>query len=402
MPGFQSSALLAALASATTVAAHGHVTNIVINGLSYQGYDPFTFPYETDPPTVVGWTASDTDNGFVAPDSYTTGDIICHKTATNAGGHAQVAAGDSISLQWDTWPESHKGPMIDYLAACNGDCETADKTTLEFFKIDEVGLLDSTTAPGTWGSDVLIENNNTWLVQIPADLKAGNYVLRHETIALHSAGSENGAQNYPQCFNLEVTGSGTTVPEGVLGTELYTSTDAGIVINIYTTGITYDIPGPTLMAGVSASVAQVSSEITASASATAAGATGAVSSAASAATTTSSPVSVATTATTASSSATVVSTVSIPASVATTSAAQAATSTAVQPTTTLVTLTRATSTTPAAVTSAPASSAAASGAVGAQSLYGQCGGINWTGATACAAGSSCNSYNPYYYQCISA
>ncbi|KAI1263719.1 carbohydrate-binding module family 1 protein [Xylariaceae sp. FL1019] len=410
MPGFQSSALLAALASATTVVAHGHVTNIVINGLSYQGYDPTTFPYETDPPTVVGWTASDTDNGFVAPDAYTSGDIICHISATNAGGHAQVAAGDSISIQWDTWPESHKGPMIDYLAACNGDCESADKTALEFFKIDEVGLLDSTTAPGTWGSDILIENNNTWLVQIPADLKAGNYVLRHETIALHSAGSENGAQNYPQCFNLEVTGSGTTVPEGVLGTELYTPTDAGIEINIYTTGISYVIPGPTLIAGVSASVEQVSSEITASASAIVGSGT-ATASSASAATTTSSPASAATTTSSSASVATTVSSavssvVTTTAAQDSTSASQAATSTAVQPTTTLITSTRiasstTTAPTTAAVTSAPTSVTSASGVVGAQSLYGQCGGSNWTGPTACGEG-SCTSYNPYYYQCVSA
>ncbi len=35
-------------------------------------------------------------------------------------------------------------------------------------------------------------------------------------------------------------------------------------------------------------------------------------------------------------------------------------------------------------------------------LYGQCGGINWTGPTCCPSGSSCqtNSDNPYYSQCV--
>lgn len=42
-------------------------------------------------------------------------------------------------------------------------------------------------------------NNNTGSLTIPSDLKAGNYVLRHEIIALHSAGQEDGAQAYPQC-----------------------------------------------------------------------------------------------------------------------------------------------------------------------------------------------------------
>ncbi|KAG6826088.1 hypothetical protein H0H93_016823 [Arthromyces matolae] len=33
-------------------------------------------------------------------------------------------------------------------------------------------------------------------------------------------------------------------------------------------------------------------------------------------------------------------------------------------------------------------------------LYGQCGGINWTGATTCVSGSVCTYQNPYYSQCL--
>ncbi|OBT53090.1 hypothetical protein VE04_05425 [Pseudogymnoascus sp. 24MN13] len=65
-------------------------------------------------------------------------------------------------------------------------------------------------------------------------------------IALHSAYDANGAQNYPQCINLVVTGSGTAKPAGVAGTELYKSTDAGILIDIYKTLTSYAIPGPAL------------------------------------------------------------------------------------------------------------------------------------------------------------
>ncbi|KAF5363206.1 hypothetical protein D9758_008373 [Tetrapyrgos nigripes] len=35
-----------------------------------------------------------------------------------------------------------------------------------------------------------------------------------------------------------------------------------------------------------------------------------------------------------------------------------------------------------------------------QPIWGQCGGIGWTGATACASGSTCTVSNPYYSQCI--
>jgi hypothetical protein len=135
-----------------------------------------------------------------------------------------------------------------------------DKTTLEFFKIDGVGLVDDTTVPGSWASDTLIANNNSWTVTIPLDIAPGNYVLRHEIIALHSAYSVDGAQNYPQCVNLEVTGSGTATPSGVLGTALYTETDPGIDINIYQSLSTYIVPGPTLYSGeTSASQTEIAS-----------------------------------------------------------------------------------------------------------------------------------------------
>ncbi|KAK0617292.1 glycosyl hydrolase family 61-domain-containing protein [Immersiella caudata] len=264
---YSTSALIAALAGAATVAAHGHVTNLVINGESYSGFLPFVFPYQQNPPTVAGWTAANTDNGFVGPENFASPDIICHRSATNAKGHAVVAAGDSIFLQWDTWPESHKGPIIDYLANCGSSgCETVDKTSLEFFKIDEAGLVDGSNAPGIWASDQLIANKNSWMVRIPESIAPGFYVLRHEIIALHSGNQQNGAQNYPQCFNLQVTGSGSARPAGVKGTALYTPNDAGILFNIYRSLTSYPIPGPALVAGAAPNP-QGSSAITASATA---------------------------------------------------------------------------------------------------------------------------------------
>lgn len=91
-------------------------------------------------------------------------------------------------------------------------------------------------------------NNNTWSLTIPKNLKPGGYVLRHEIIALHSAGSTNGAQNYPMCINLKVSGTGTDLPAGVKGTALYKNTDAGILVNIYQTLSSYTVPGPAIPA----------------------------------------------------------------------------------------------------------------------------------------------------------
>lgn len=139
----------------------------------------------------------------MAPSLYGTADINCHIAATPGQIAAPVKAGGKVQLNWTPWPISHKGPMIDYLANCNGPCETVDKTTLKWFKIDGVGLIDPTKITnGYWGSDVMIANNNSWTVVIPPTIAKGNYVLRHETIALHAAGQSNGAQNYAFCFNL--------------------------------------------------------------------------------------------------------------------------------------------------------------------------------------------------------
>jgi cellulase len=171
-----------------------------------------------------------------------TAGIACNIGSTAGALSAKAAAGASIEFFWTEWPESHRGPVMTYLANCNGDCKDADPTTLDFFKIDEGGL----NADGTWVSDTIIAQNSTWTSTIPSDIAPGNYLLRHELLALHAAGSVNGAQFYPVCANLEITGTGSAVPtDTVKFPGGYKSDDAGILINIYyPVPTTYVIPGP--------------------------------------------------------------------------------------------------------------------------------------------------------------
>nr|AXF92943.1 polysaccharide monooxygenase [Humicola insolens] len=351
----KTSTFLASLTGAALVAAHGHVSHIIVNGVQYRNYDPTTDFYSGNPPTVIGWSALNQDNGFIEPNNFGTPDIICHKSAKPGGGHVTVRAGDKISIVWTPeWPESHVGPVIDYLAACNGDCETVDKTSLRFFKIDGAGY---DAAAGRWAADALRANGNSWLVQIPADLKAGNYVLRHEIIALHGAANPNGAQAYPQCINIRVTGGGNNQPSGVPGTQLYKASDPGILFNPWVANPQYPVPGPALIPGAVSSIPQSRSTATATGTATRPGAdtdpTG------------------------------------VPPVVTTTSAPAQVTTTTSSRTTSLpqITTTFATSTTPPP----PAAT---------QSKWGQCGGNGWTGPTVCAPGSSCNKLNDWYSQCI--
>lgn len=247
-----SASIIAGLAA--KAAAHGIVTKITIGTQTYQGYDP-SFQYQTPAPQVIGWSSPESqDRGPVPGTAYSDPDIICARGATPGAISAPVAAGESVSLQWTEWPESHHGPVLDYLANCNGDCSSVDKTALKFFKIDGVGMTDVSTTPPKFADDDMIANNNTWTVKIPSDIAPGNYVLRHETIALHEGNRDGGSQPYPQCINLEITGSGTANPAGVAGTELYKQGDPGILFNIYkkfTSTDEYPVPGPELYSGAS-------------------------------------------------------------------------------------------------------------------------------------------------------
>lgn len=65
------------------------------------------------------------------------------------------------------------------------------------FKIYENGYDPSTKI---WGNDLLNKNCGKQDVKIPSDIAPGNYLLRAETIALHTASTVGGAQFYMTCY----------------------------------------------------------------------------------------------------------------------------------------------------------------------------------------------------------
>jgi hypothetical protein len=119
---------------------------------------------------------------------------------------------------------------------------------VDFFKIDEATYDPKTM---TWGTDWLIEkNDNYYISTVPSDIKPGLYVVRHELIALHNALNDNynthisGAQFYPQCVKVKVTGDGTATPAGQKIPGAYKWDDKGILINLYYGPNEYISPGP--------------------------------------------------------------------------------------------------------------------------------------------------------------
>ncbi|KAF8459894.1 glycosyl hydrolase family 61-domain-containing protein, partial [Kalaharituber pfeilii] len=229
------------VASAAIVSAHGIVSDLKIGGEFYGGYNPFQDPYMKPAPQRIVRPFPYAGNGPV--EDLLSADIVCNKGAQSAPApvSATVAAGSDITFFWTAWPESHRGPTMTYLAPCNGPCsEVTAAQDLEWFKIDHAGLLDD----GTFISDKIIADNSTYTVTLPSDIAAGEYMIRHELLALHNAGNMNGAQFYPMCANLVITGGGSAKPTGVKFPGAYQPTDTGILVSIYGTLSTYTIPGP--------------------------------------------------------------------------------------------------------------------------------------------------------------
>ncbi|KAG9603820.1 hypothetical protein KCU97_g1365, partial [Aureobasidium melanogenum] len=193
---------------------------------------------------------------------------------------------------------------------------------------------------------------------MPSCIAPGQYLMRVELLALHSATAEGGAQFYQSCAQIKVTGSGSFSPSTSNEMSLpggYSATDPGILANIYDSSIytSYKAPGPAVISCGASNAAPATSAAAASSKP----ATSAVSS-------------------------------KVPVS----TSAAAVTS---KPATTLSTMVK------TSEAAAPATSAASSGSSsGTAAHWGQCGGKGWTGPTTCISGTTCKVQNDWYSQCL--
>jgi len=190
-------------------------------------------------------------------------DVTTNYVACNGGNNPTTASSDIISVTAGStvqavWRHtltstaanddiyvvdpSHKGPVMAYMKKvtdATGDVGYGDG----WFKISEAGL---NVATQDWAVTDLIANAGIQNIPIPSCIEDGQYLLRAELIALHAASSANGAQLYMECAQISVTGgTGTATPSTVAFPGAYSQTDPGILINIYSTLTTYEIPGPT-------------------------------------------------------------------------------------------------------------------------------------------------------------
>ncbi|KAF9876126.1 hypothetical protein CkaCkLH20_06572 [Colletotrichum karsti] len=179
----------------------------------------------------------------------TSNDMRCNAGAAAAPSTCGVKAGDTITVEMhqhntracseEAIGGAHHGPVMIYLSSV-ADAAAADGSS-EFFKVFESGYFANNN---TWGNDLINEGCGKQNFVIPSDIAPGDYLLRAETVALHAAGSEGGAQYYMSCYQLKIESSGTAKPAGVSFPGAYKATDPGLLINIYNTISNYVIPGP--------------------------------------------------------------------------------------------------------------------------------------------------------------
>lgn len=151
--------------------AHGFVTHFKTDDVDNGGY-LLNYYYQKKNgqavPKVAAWSAENLDSGFIAPDNYTSPDIVCSINSEPAGTTAEVKAGGTVSFTWNKW--AHFGPVMTYVARCDGNCSTVDKTKLRFIKIDEAGIDFDTQE---WAARKMVSNNLTWVTNVPKTLAPG-------------------------------------------------------------------------------------------------------------------------------------------------------------------------------------------------------------------------------------
>ncbi|KAK0611535.1 glycosyl hydrolase family 61-domain-containing protein [Immersiella caudata] len=163
-----------------------------------------------------------------------------------------VQAGSTVKAVWrhtltsgpgNVMDPSHKGPTLAYLKKVD-NALTDTGIGGGWFKIQEEGY-----ANGKWATNKVIDDAGQHYINIPSCIPSGQYLLRAEMIALHGAGSSQGAQLYMECAQINIVGGSGSLPSKTYSIPgIYKANDPGILVNIYqmTTSSKYVIPGPAL------------------------------------------------------------------------------------------------------------------------------------------------------------
>ncbi|KAK6530464.1 hypothetical protein TWF694_003816 [Orbilia ellipsospora] len=231
-----------------SVTAHAYVKEFIVDGKSYPGFDPFEpiQPGIIDQPWDTNFRHKANTDAYAKPEGKD--EIVCRKNAQPVPTIAKARAGSYVTFRWSRWQINHIGPIISYLADCQGNCATAIGSRLNWFKIDEAGVAPT----GIWATEVLQRQGKSYTIQLPKSIKDGQYLLRHEMIAFPNTFKPErlpDTQIYPICANIMITGgTGKVIPTAV---ELqgYYARNKLPKQNIQR-GVVYQLPGPPVAPGL--------------------------------------------------------------------------------------------------------------------------------------------------------
>ncbi|KAJ7457267.1 glycoside hydrolase family 61 protein [Mycena galericulata] len=266
-----SAILILPLLSIPCVSAHGFVHKVWIGTETFLGNTP-----NAEPTSSIVRQINTVDPVKGANNSF----LNCGQDAQLASNITEADPGQEMSFLWtggdlSRWPHNI-GPMLWYMTSCGAtDCTSFNASEAKWFKIAQVGRIPGDSA-GTWFQDNIctspppqratsafielptdetdgVASNMT----LPANIAPGPYLIRHEIIALHLATVLGGAEFYPSCTQILVTGSGTGAPtddELVLFPGGYTDEDPGILVpDVFNVPPPpYTFPGPPIAAFVGA------------------------------------------------------------------------------------------------------------------------------------------------------
>lgn len=239
-------ALAAALVAlgAKHVAAHATFQNLWVNGVDL-GTQCARLPVSNSPVTNVG-----------------SNDIRCNAGTRPVGPKCPVPAGSTVTIEMhqqngdrscnnEAIGGAHYGPVQVYMSAVS-DASSSDGSGSWFKIFADTWRKNPNGYSGDddyWGNKDLNNCCGLMDVPIPSNLAPGDYLLRAETIALHTAGSSGGAQFYITCYQVTVTGGGSNRPSGVSLPGAYRASDPGILVNIHSSLSSYTAPGPAVIQG---------------------------------------------------------------------------------------------------------------------------------------------------------
>lgn len=232
--------LASIISGASLAAAHGAVTSYQIGSTTYPGYTGYS--PATSPATIERqWTSYNPVLSVSDP-------MMTCNGGTSAPLNASIAGGQNITAFWAQWTHQ-QGPVMVWMYDCGGSFSACDGKSKQWFKIDQMGMTAPPLTGTSWGVAVVAADLK-WTSTIPSNLAPGNYLIRHELLALHQA---NTPQFYPECAQLVVTGSGTvSAPaDHLYSIPSYASaTDPGVNVDIYSsTATTYTPPAGDVYSG---------------------------------------------------------------------------------------------------------------------------------------------------------